>query len=73
MRRFWKQAEKPHIRLFHSQEKTDQVSGFVFEISPDDLMRADSYEVSDYKRINVQLNSGINAWVYVNAAETIDD
>jgi len=47
----------------------DQIAGVVFEISPEELAQADLYEVEDYKRISVQLHSGINAWVYVNATD----
>jgi hypothetical protein len=47
---------------------TDLVNGMVFEISEEELQRADSYEVADYKRIKVTLASGITAWVYVHKA-----
>lgn len=47
--------------------KDDQVSGMVFEITADELAAADSYEVSDYKRVAAQLASGKTAWVYVKA------
>jgi hypothetical protein len=38
----------------------------VFRITPEELAAADSYEVSDYKRVSVVLTSGIEAWVYVS-------
>ena len=41
------------------------VQGTVFDISEAELLRADSYEVDDYHRIEVQLASGCRAWVYV--------
>jgi gamma-glutamylcyclotransferase (GGCT)/AIG2-like uncharacterized protein YtfP len=47
--------------------KDDQVSGTVFEITAEELAAADSYEVSDYKRVGAQLASGKTAWVYVKA------
>ncbi|WP_090453389.1 gamma-glutamylcyclotransferase family protein [Dyella sp. OK004] len=45
----------------------DEVSGVVFEITGDELMRADTYEVSAYIRVRVTLASGISAWAYVDA------
>lgn len=42
----------------------DVVQGTVFEVSLDDLLKADKYEVNDYKRIEVFLKSGIKSWVY---------
>jgi hypothetical protein len=47
--------------------KDDSVTGMVFEITAQELAAADSYEVADYKRIAVQLASGVTAWVYVKA------
>ena len=43
----------------------DHVEGTVFEITHEELLRADAYEVSDYKRIEVSLRSGGKTWVYV--------
>ena len=45
----------------------DQVPGMVFEITATELAAADSYEVSDYKRVSTQLASGKTAWLYVKA------
>jgi gamma-glutamylcyclotransferase (GGCT)/AIG2-like uncharacterized protein YtfP len=45
----------------------DRVPGTVFEISAEELAAADSYEVSDYKRVAAPLASGRSAWVYVKA------
>lgn len=45
----------------------DEVLGTVFEITPSELIAADAYEVSDYRRIAVTLKSGTRAWVYVRA------
>lgn len=57
-------------RLFHpivvrSADPADLVKGIVFEITAAELAAADAYEVSDYERVEVQLASGIKAWVYV--------
>lgn len=50
-----------------SNNPGDEVAGTVFEITDEELAAADSYEVSDYKRILVPLKSGLQAWVYVRA------
>ena len=42
----------------------DIVQGSVFEVTSDELIEADNYEVEDYKRIEVILKSGIKSWVY---------
>lgn len=47
--------------------KDDSVPGMVFEITPEELAAADSYEVDDYRRIAAPLQSGVTAWVYVKA------
>ncbi len=62
-------GEASHPIVTFTGNKKDQVKGFVFDISSDELKQADLYEVADYKRISVQLLSGTNAWVYVNAKE----
>ena len=43
----------------------DSIDGMVFSITEAELAAADSYEVSDYKRVAVRLASGTEAWVYV--------
>jgi gamma-glutamylcyclotransferase (GGCT)/AIG2-like uncharacterized protein YtfP len=50
-----------------SDDPADGVAGMVFEITADELAAADAYEVSDYKRVQVRLASGLDAWVYVKA------
>jgi gamma-glutamylcyclotransferase (GGCT)/AIG2-like uncharacterized protein YtfP len=45
----------------------DQVPGAVFEVTDEELVAADGYEVDDYHRILVSLASGVRAWVYVSA------
>ena len=59
-------GETLHPILIHTGNVDDIVSGMVFEITSDELKKADEYEVEDYKRILVKLNSGISAWVYVS-------
>ncbi|MCB8829114.1 gamma-glutamylcyclotransferase, partial [Escherichia coli] len=56
-----------HPIVVPSADSGDEVAGTVFKITASELAAADAYEVSDYKRIEVQLKSGIDAWVYVKA------
>lgn len=56
-----------HPIISYTGQSEDIVIGSVFEISAQELKQADTYEVSEYKRIKVQLDSGIFAWAYVNA------
>jgi gamma-glutamylcyclotransferase (GGCT)/AIG2-like uncharacterized protein YtfP len=46
----------------------EPVSGTVFEITAAELLAADEYEVDDYARVLVPLDSGEQAWVYVFAS-----
>lgn len=62
-----KSGERFHPVVIPSDNPADEVAGKVFRITPAELAAADAYEVSDYKRIEVQLKSGIRAWVYVKA------
>lgn len=48
-----------------SGDLAEEVSGVVFRITPAELAAADTYEVSDYKRILVRLKSGLETFVYV--------
>lgn len=48
------------------------VLGTMFEITAEELIKADKYEVDDYKRIQCTLKSGEQAWVYVQSGLNID-
>lgn len=60
-------GEKFHPIVAHTGNPDDEVLGKVFEITEAELAAADSYEVSDYKRVAVRLKSGKEAWVYIRA------
>ena len=48
-------------------DSSDVVEGTVFRVTKSELEQADEYEVdADYERVVVELNSGIQAWVYLN-------
>ncbi len=44
---------------------SDRVPGMVFEVTAEELASADVYEDADYRRIQVTLASGLQAWLYV--------
>jgi len=56
-----------HLMARPTGNAADEVAGMVLRITPAELAAADTYEVSDYKRIAVCLKSGIEAFVYVAA------
>ena len=60
-------GERFHPIIMKSDDPADRISGQVFEITADELLAADVYEVSDYKRVEVRLESGRQAWVYIKA------
>ncbi|MBM2615514.1 gamma-glutamylcyclotransferase [Actinoplanes sp. LDG1-06] len=58
-------GESHHPILVATGSPEDTVDGAVLDLTDDDLLRADDYEVSDYHRVEVPLASGGTAWVYV--------
>lgn len=56
-----------HMIARRSENAADEVRGVVFEMTAEELDAADRYEVADYTRIEVTLESGLKAWVYVGA------
>jgi hypothetical protein len=46
---------------------TDCIRGTVFDMTPEELVLADSYEPEGYVRTAVTLQSGTRAWVYAAA------
>lgn len=55
-----------HPIITYTNNENDKVKGTVFIITEEELAQADSYEVDDYKRILVSLQSGKKSWVYVS-------
>lgn len=58
-------GSKHHPIVVPSNDLTDTVDGMVFEVTDEELVKADSYEVEAYHRILASLASGDMAWVYV--------
>ncbi len=59
-------GETHHPILVATGSLDDTVDGSVFDLTDDDLRRADDYEVDDYHRVEVPLASGGTAWAYVS-------
>ena len=55
-----------HRNLQFTGRASDFVDGTVFKLTKQELEQADAYEPAEYKRVLVQLRSGMNAWVYVS-------
>ena len=55
-----------HRNLRFTDLSTDIVEGTVLSLTSKELQLSDSYEPSCYERIQVQLRSGLTAWVYIN-------
>ncbi|HEX4179497.1 MAG TPA: gamma-glutamylcyclotransferase family protein [Caulobacteraceae bacterium] len=56
-----------HPIVRESADPSAETAGTVFELTEAELAAADTYEVSDYKRLAARLKSGGEAWVYVAA------
>lgn len=61
-----------HPILVATADRVDAVAGAVFEVTDEDLLIADEYEVDDYRRVEAPLASGDVAWVYVAAPSLVD-
>ena len=55
--------------VIQTQNVEDKVEGMVYEVSVDDLKKADIYETSAYKRERFQLESGTVAWLYIENSQ----
>ena len=56
-----------HTMAKFTGRASDVVSGTVFAVTPDEIQNADKYEVAAVKRVQVVLESGVRAWVYIDA------
>jgi len=57
-------GERFHLIAVHTGDGGDRVSGYVFDLTPDELAAADAYETDDYARVETTLATGRRAWVY---------
>jgi hypothetical protein len=58
-----------HDNIAPTGDDWSNVQGTVFEVTEAELALADTFEAQfNYKRVNVTLASGTDAWVYVHGA-----
>ncbi|HEY2150278.1 MAG TPA: gamma-glutamylcyclotransferase family protein [Vicinamibacterales bacterium] len=53
-----------HLIVSSNGREECRVAGTVFEITEEELTKADEYEVAEYTRVATRLASGREAWVY---------
>lgn len=56
-----------HPIVRYTGEQEHRVAGTVFEITDEELLLADKYEVAAYRRVLAPVSSGGTAWAYVDA------
>ncbi len=60
-----KSGKEFHPIAVKTGSPNDVIEGTIFEITEEELLSTDKYEVSDYKRVLETFLSGKKAWVYV--------
>jgi hypothetical protein len=60
-----KSGQNFHPIIEYSGDQNHQVEGTLFEVTEDEIIKADSYEVDDYKRIEVVFRSNNKGFIYV--------
>lgn len=56
-----------YVVVVPSENPTDIIHGVVFEVSIADLAKVDLFESNAYKRVEVKLQSGEVAWIYMES------
>ncbi len=64
-----KSGKEFHPIAVKTNSPDDYMEGTIFEITDEELIQTDKYEVSDYKRVLETFDSGKMAWVYVAKSE----
>lgn len=60
-----KSGEKYHPIIEYTGNMESKVEGVLFSVTGDEILQADKYEVDDYKRIEVEFQSGKKGFIYV--------
>ncbi|MBV8328505.1 gamma-glutamylcyclotransferase family protein [Chryseobacterium sp.] len=60
-----KSGQQYHPVLIFSGNENDAVEGMLFEVTEQEILQADAYEVDDYKRIDTTFKSGKQGFIYV--------
>jgi hypothetical protein len=55
-----------HRNLQFTGNPSDLVEGTVFALTAKELEQSDTYEPKGYERVQVELRSGLKAWVYLS-------
>jgi hypothetical protein len=58
-------SRKSEHMIAKRSQAGDEVPGIAFEVTAEELVAADRYEVAQYTRVLVTLKSGAEAWVYI--------
>ena len=53
-----------YLIAVHTSDPNDRIDGILFELQEEEVLQADRYEPEAYKRVQVMLESGREAWVY---------
>src|SRR4051794_13102861 len=61
-------GKEVHAIARRSGEPADRVRGVAYAMTPAELEATDRYEVDAYTRVEVELESGLRAFVYVGPA-----
>lgn len=60
-----KSGQKYHPILVFSGNSEDEVEGMLFEVTEEEILQADEYEVDDYKRVETVFKSGKKGCIYI--------
>lgn len=60
-----KSNQQFHPILEFSGNTEDEVEGILFQITDQEILQADEYEVEDYRRIETVFKSGKSGFIYV--------
>jgi hypothetical protein len=60
-----RKSKQFHPIISFSGDKNDKVEGVLFEVTEDEILQADEYEVDDYKRVEVTFKSGKKGYIYI--------
>lgn len=64
-----KSGEEFHPIAVKTSSPNDVIEGTVFEITEDELIETDKYEVNDYQRVSETFESGEKAWIYISKSD----
>ncbi|MBU2948629.1 gamma-glutamylcyclotransferase [Zobellia uliginosa] len=62
-----KKVMESYLVIEVTNTRENAINGMVYKLEQYELQKADLYEGTAYKRIQVSLKSGSSAWVYIKA------